>query len=94
MIRYVGYVEEIDWINNTCKVRIPNIDGFGVGDYSNPYIAQLLPNRPAVETLEDANIPYHLQGLRVHDIVYLIDSEDENDNLTIVGFYGGVYKEG
>ena len=29
MIRYIGYVESIDWEDNTCRVRIPNIDGLG-----------------------------------------------------------------
>lgn len=94
MIRYVGYVESIDWENNTCKVRIPNRDGLGQLAYASPFLRNLLPNRPDTDSLEDADIPYHLQGLRVKDVVYVLDSEDVNDNLTVVGFYGGVYEEG
>ncbi len=93
MIRYIGYVESIDWEDNTCRVRIPNIDGLGKSSYNTPYLRALLPNRPEVESLNIANIPYHLQGLRVHDVVYLLDSEDANDNLSVIGFYGGVYEE-
>lgn len=93
MIRYIGYVESIDWEDNTCRVRIPNIDGLGKSSYNTPYLRALLPNRPEVESLNIADIPYHLQGLRVHDVVYLLDSEDANDNLAVIGFYGGVYEE-
>jgi hypothetical protein len=93
MIRYVGYVETIDWENNTCKVRIPNVDGLAVPEYGAPALRLLLPNRAKTEHLEDADIPYHLQGLRVGDVVYVLDAEDPNDKFTIVGFYGGVYKE-
>lgn len=93
MIRYIGYVESIDWEDNTCRVRIPNIDGLGKSSYNTPYLRALLPNRPEIESLNIANIPYHLQGLRVHDVVYLLDSEDANDNLSVIGFYGGVYEE-
>lgn len=94
MIRRIGYVESIDWEDNTCRVRVPNLDGLGVAAYGVPFLRTLLPSRPDVESLEKADIPYHLQGLRVHDVVYVLDSEDPNDNLTIVGFYGGVYEEG
>lgn len=94
MIRYIGYVESIDWKDNTCKVRIPNVDGLGVSEYKTPFMRMLLPNRPPTESLEKADIPYHLQGLRVHDVVYVLDSEDPNDNFTVVGFFGGVYEEG
>lgn len=94
MIRYIGYVESIDWEENTCRVRIPNLDGLGVSAYNTPYLRMLLPNRPDVESLAKADIPYHLQGLRVKDVVYVLDSGDETDNLAIVGFYGGEYKEG
>lgn len=94
MIRYIGYVEEIDWKGNTCKVRIPNLDGLGISEYKPDFMRLLLPNRPSTESLEDADIPYHMQGLRVHDVVYVLDSEDPNDKFTIVGFYGGVYEEG
>lgn len=94
MIRYIGYVEEIDWKENTCKVRIPNLDGLGILEYKPDFMRLLLPNRPSTESLEDADIPYHMQGLRVHDVVYVLDSEDPNDKFTIVGFYGGVYEEG
>lgn len=93
MIRYVGYVESIDWEDNTCRVRIPNLDGFGVSAYGTDLLRNLLPNRPPTESLEKADIPYHLQGLRVNDVVYVLDSEDPNDNFAIVGFYGGVYQE-
>lgn len=94
MIRYIGYVEEIDWKDNTCKVRIPNLDGLGVSAYNQPLMSMLLPNRPSTEALEKADIPYHMQGLRVNDVVYVLDSEDPNDTLAIVGFYGGTYEEG
>lgn len=94
MIRYIGYVESIDWKNNTCKVRIPNIDGLGISAYKEPFMNMLLPNRPPTESLQDADIPFHLQGLRVNDVVYVLESEDSNDNFAIVGFYGGTYEEG
>ena len=94
MIRYIAYVESIDWKDNTCRVRVPNIDGLGISAYQDPALRLLLPNRAATAALEKADIPYHLQGLRVNDVVYVLDSEDPNDNLSIVGFYGGVYKEG
>lgn len=94
MIRYIGYVEEIDWEDNTCKVRIPNVDGLGIDEYKDDFMRTLLPSRPDVDSLEKADIPYHLQGLRVGDVVYVLDSEDPNDNYAITGFYGGVYKEG
>lgn len=94
MIRYIAYVESIDWKDNTCKVRIPNIDGLGMSAYQDPALSLLLPNRPPTRDLEKADIPFHLQGLRVNDVVYVLDSEDPNDNLAIVGFYGGVYEEG
>lgn len=93
MIRYIGYVESIDWETNICKVRVPNIDGLGTSAYKPQFMSGLLPNRPPVEFLQDAEIPYHLQGLRVGDVVYVLESEDSNDNYAIVGFYGGVYKE-
>ena len=93
MIRYIGYVESIDWEDNTCRVRIPNIDGLGKSSYNTPYLRALLPNRPEVESLNIADIPYHLQGLRVHDVVYLLDSEHANDRLSVIGFYGGVSEE-
>ncbi len=94
MTRYVGYVESIDWKENTCKVRIPNLDGLGISAYQSPFLRNLLPNRPPTESLEDADIPFHLQGLRVGDVVYVLDSGDPNDRFAIVGFYGGVYEEG
>ena len=93
MIRYIGYVESIDWERNICKVRVPNNDGLGASAYKPQFMSGLLPNRPPVEFLQDADIPYHLQGLRVGDVVYVLESEDSNDNYAIVGFYGGVYKE-
>ena len=94
MIRYIGYVESIDWNENTCKVRIPNLDGLGVSEYKPDFMRNLLPVRAKTEALEDADIPFHLQGLRVNDVVYVLDSEDPNDRFTIVGFFGGVYEEG
>ena len=94
MIRYIAYVESIDWKENTCRVRVPNLDGLGISAYQDPALRLLLPNRPKEKDLELADIPYHLQGLRVKDVVYVLDSEDPNDNLAIVGFYGGVYEEG
>ena len=88
MKRYVGYVESIDWSTNTCKVRIPNVDGLAQLAYVDPAIALLRQVRTKNEDLEDADIPYHLQGLRIHDIVYCLDSEDEGDNYVIAGFFG------
>lgn len=93
MIRYIGYVESIDWEDNTCRIRIPNVDGLGMSAYGTPFMRDLLPNRAKTEHLEKADIPYHLQGLRVNDVVYVLDSEDPNDNFTVLGFFGGVYKE-
>ena len=93
MIRRIGYVEQIDWEENTCKIRIPNLDGMAKDEYGSEYLRMLLPNRPEVEDLQNADIPYHMQGLRVHDVVYVLDSEEPNDNYVIVGFFGGTYGE-
>lgn len=93
MKRYIGYVESIDWENNQCKVRVPNVDGLDKLSYVDLGIAVLRQVRTKNADLENASIPYHLQGLRVKDIVFLVDSEDENDDYTIVGFYGGVSEE-
>lgn len=93
MIRRIGYVEQIDWESNTCKLRVPNLDGMAVSEYGTEYLRMLLPNRPSVESLLDADIPYHMQGLRVHDVVYVLDSEEDNDNFAIIGFFGGTYGE-
>jgi hypothetical protein len=93
MIRRIGYVEQIDWEENTCKIRIPNLDGMAKDEYGSEYLRMLLPNRPEIEDLQDADIPYHMQGLRVHDVVYVLDSEEPNDNYVIVGFFGGIYGE-
>lgn len=93
MIRRIAYVEEIDWVDNTCRVRIPNIDGLKESEYTSSMLSMLLPARPSVQELAEADIPYHLQGLRVGDVVYVLDSEDYNNNLTIVAFFGGTYKE-
>lgn len=91
MIRRIAYVESIDWSENECIVRVPNLDGFDESAYADADIAALLQGRSAIAQLEHADIPYHLQGLRVHDVVYVLDSEDSNDHLVVVGFYGGTY---
>ena len=91
MVRRIAYVESIDWSENECRVRVPNLDGFEESTYSDADIAALLQGRCSADQLEHADIPYHLQGLRVHDVVYVLDSEDSNDHLAIVGFYGGTY---
>lgn len=88
MKRYIGFVEEIDWSDSTCKLRIPNLDGLAQSAYADPAIALLRQIKTKNADLEVADIPYHLQGLRIHDIVYCLDSEDEGDNFTIVGFFG------
>jgi hypothetical protein len=93
MQRYVGYVEEIDWDSNTCKVRIPNRDGLETLAYIDPAMALLRQIRTNNEDLQDADIPYHLRGLRIKDVIYLVDSESENDNYTVMGFFGGVVEE-
>jgi hypothetical protein len=66
MIRRIGYVEQINWDENTCKVRIPNLDGMAKDEYSSEYLRMLLPNRPEVEDLQDSDIPYHRQGKNVN----------------------------
>ena len=91
MLRRIAYVESINWSANECKVRVPNLDGFNTDAYSDTDIAVLLQGRASTEQLSTAEIPYHLQGLRKDDVVYVLDSEDDNDNLVIVGFYGGTY---
>ena len=91
MQRRNAYVESIDWSENECTVRVPNLDGFDDAAYSDADIAVLLQGRCGTGQLEHADIPYHLQGLRVKDVVYVIDSEDENDHLAILGFFGGTY---
>ena len=89
MKRYVGYVEEIDWDANMCKVRIPNIDGLQEISRIDPAMAILVQKKTQTADLEEADIPFHMQGLRIGDIVYCLDSEEENDTYTLVGFYGG-----
>ena len=91
MLRRIAYVESINWSANECKVRVPNLDGFNTDAYSDTDIAVLLQGRASTNQLSTAEIPYHLQGLRKDDVVYVLDSEDDNDNLVIVGFYGGTY---
>lgn len=91
MIRRIAYVESIDWADNECLVRVPNLDGFDAGEYADADLAVLLQGRCGTAQLEHADIPYHLQGLRVKDVVYVLDSEDDNDHLAIVGFFGGTY---
>lgn len=91
MVRRIAYVESIDWSANECRVRVPNLDGFNENTYSDADIAVLLQGRASTDQLNTADIPYHLQGLRKGDVVYVLDSEDDNDNLAIVGFYGGTY---
>ena len=90
MRRYIAIVEEIDWTSNTCKVRVPNLDGLEKLASMDPGIAILRQMRTKTADLQTACIPYTLQGLRLQDIVYVLDSEDPNDNFTITGFYGGV----
>lgn len=92
MKRYIGYVESIDWTENTCKLRIPNLDGLGVLAYVDPAIAMLRQLRTKTEDLIDADIPYHLQGLRIGDIVYCLlekTSGEQVSDCAIVGFFGG-----
>lgn len=89
MKRYVGYVEEIDWDTNLCKVRIPNVDGLQEIARIDPAMAILVQKKTQTADLEEASIPFHMQGLRLGDIVYCLDSEEENDTYTLVGFYGG-----
>lgn len=89
MKRLIGYVESIDWKENTCRLRIPNIDGLEMMSYIDPAIAILRQRRTRNEDLQIADIPYHMQGLRIKDIVFCVDSEDESDKYTILGFYGG-----
>lgn len=91
MERRIAYVESIDWAENECTVRVPNLDGFNDSAYSDADIAVLLQGRCLDTQLEHADIPYHLQGLRVKDVIYVLDSEDSNDHLVIVGFFGGTY---
>lgn len=93
MKRYVGYVEEIDWNTNSCKIRVPNVDGLNESAYIDPALMLLRQIRTATDALEIAEIPYHLQGLRIGDIVYCMDSEEEGDTYAILGFFGGTVNE-
>ena len=43
----------------------------------------------AVKDLREADIPMHLQGIQVGDIVYCLDSGDANENFQLMGFFGG-----
>lgn len=93
MKRYVGIVEEIDWKTNSCHVRVPNKDGLSIlatTDIGFAIMNQLLTK---TKQLQIGKIPFTLRGLRVKDIVLVLDSEDENDEYTVVGFYGGTYEE-
>lgn len=91
MKRYIGYVERIDVLNNTCKVRVPNRDGFDDHFYTESGLLRMQIIKTPTDALDDADLPISLQGIRVGDIVYCLDSEEPNENLTIIGFYGGTY---
>jgi hypothetical protein len=90
MRRYIAIVEEINLVDSTCKVRVPNLDGLEKLASLDPGIAILRQMHTSTNDLQTAAVPYHLQGLRLKDIVFVLDSEDDNDNYTITGFYGGV----
>lgn len=93
MKRYIGVIEEIDWKTNSCRVRIPSKDGIGIlatTDIGFAIMNQLLTQ---TKQLQIGKIPFTLRGLRVKDIVLVIDSEDINDDYAVIGFYGGTYEE-
>lgn len=89
MKRYVAIVEQLDWDKNTCKIRVPNRDGFGEADYQINDIVILRQIRTATSNLQNAEIPRHLQGLRKGDVVLCIDAQSQNDNPIIVSYHGG-----
>lgn len=91
MKRRIGYVESIDYANNTCKVRVPSLDGFDENFYRDNDLMNLRIIRTQDENLQEADIPMTLQGLRKGDIVYCIDSDVQNDNYVILGFFGATH---
>lgn len=89
MKRYIAIVEQIDWSTNTCKIRVPNRDGFGVDSYQPNNLVILRQIRTKTNDLQNADIPRHLQGLRVGDVVLCLDAESQNDNPLILSYHGG-----
>lgn len=89
MKRRIGYVESLDFINNTCRLRIPSLDGFDENFYRDHNLMNLRIIRTPDSQLKNADIPMTLQGLRKGDVVYCIDSELVNENYVILGFFGG-----
>lgn len=89
MRRYIGYVELLDVKANTCKVRIPNLDGFDAAMYGQLGLDIMQITSTPTQNLRDADIPLHLQGIQVGDIVYCLESGDANENLQLMGFFGG-----
>lgn len=89
MRRYIGYVERVDIANNTCQVRVPNLDGFDAETYNSLGLSRMVLTSTPTDNLRDADIPMHLQGIRVGDIVYCLDSEVANENFQLMGFFGG-----
>lgn len=89
MRRYVGIIEEIDWSINKAHVRIPNRDGFSEeSTYQLPDLMNQQLKRTPTASLQHGDIPRHLQGLRVGDIVLCIDAEYVNDDLLIISYHG------
>lgn len=93
MKRYVGIVEEIDWKDSSCRVRIPSKDGLSILATTDIGFAVMNQLLTSTKQLQVSKIPFTLRGLRVKDIVLVLDSEDNNDDYTVVGFYGGTYEE-
>lgn len=89
MRRYIGYVERVDIKNNTCKIRVPNLDGFDAATCDRLGMGILRLTNTDTDGLRDADIPMHLQGIRVGDIVYCVDSGVANENYQLLGFFGG-----
>lgn len=89
MRRYIGYVEDLDIKANTCKIRVPNLDGFDADTYAQIGMSIMRITSTAIKDLREADIPMHLQGIQVGDIVYCLDSGDANENFQLMGFFGG-----
>jgi len=93
MKRYVAIVEEIYWEKSECRVRIPSKDGLAALATTDIGFAVLNQLMTKTDQLQTAKIPFHLRGLRVNDIILVLDSEDANDDYTVVGFFGSTYEE-
>ena len=90
MERHIGIVDEIDWTTSKAKIRVPGRDGFLNADSYQVTDSLLMRQvRTATDNLQLADIPRHMQGIRVGDIVLCLDDGIQNSDMIMLGFFGG-----